>query len=110
MFLFQSHQVDLLKVIGYSRAEVELVIGSPTRIKYYLPNGSNCQCERFVYLNGDFSIVYIEGRADWITAVLPAVDLLHVYAANIRFFTKSKTSARIKAFTMDEKACCPIIG
>jgi len=107
VFLFQTQQtVDLLKVAGKPRGEVEAVVGKPTHIEYYTPKGlTNCQCEKVFYLEDNISIVYYQGKADWITAQ-SKIKLLNIDVAKIKFYGNWRKYVQIKTLTMEEKECC----
>jgi len=104
----EFREVDLLKIAGKARSQVESEIGKPTKTEFYNPNGkTQCQCEKVFYLDGNISITYFLGKADWIT-VLPKVKLLNVELAKIKEYHNWRTHILIKTYTNKDKECCDI--
>ena len=64
----QAKIIDLMTIAGRTPAEVARVLGRPTKIEKVKPFGTGCNpCDKVYYKGGMFEIVYIRGRADWIT-------------------------------------------
>ncbi|MDC0550137.1 hypothetical protein OAO58_00890 [bacterium] len=53
--------VDILKIAGKSKSEVESVLGKPTK------TSKSKYGEKCTYKTGETEIVFIKGKADWIT-------------------------------------------
>jgi len=53
--------VDILKIAGKSKAEVGSYLGKPTSC------GNSKYGEKCTYVKGETEIVFIKGKADWIT-------------------------------------------
>ena len=62
--------VNLKAIAGKSIAEVETVLGKPESTEKVSPGETPCKenpCDKASYQSGKFEIVFINGKADWIT-------------------------------------------
>ncbi|KAF2518314.1 hypothetical protein E0W68_09845 [Flavobacterium salilacus subsp. salilacus] len=62
--------IDITKIAGQEKEEVEKILGSPNNTESVSPSNTPCKeipCEKCFYKNDKFEIVYINGKADWIT-------------------------------------------
>ena len=62
--------IDIQKIAGRNRKQVETFIGPPDRKKPQHVTDSPCDklaCQQYTYRNGQFEIVFINNKADWIT-------------------------------------------
>jgi hypothetical protein len=60
--------VDL--IAGQTPAGVDAVLGAPIASEQVSPSNTPCPCPKVVY-RGGIEVVYINGRADWLTVNLP---------------------------------------
>ena len=68
-------------IAGKTPEEVTQILGSPTSTEIVVPSRTPCPCTKNDYQNSMIEIVFIEGKADWITINLPAklVDISGSY-------------------------------
>lgn len=95
--------VDVLKIISKTKAEVEAVLGEPIRVETLKPDGQNCQCERFHYLDGLVSVIYFDGRANRIF-IANSVRIINLDKSKINSFHKWNGLSEIRATNVKE--CC----
>jgi len=106
IFYVSIISVDVTQIAGKSKIEVESILGQPTSIEQYQPKKElNCLCERTYYLEGKLSIVYIDGKADWIT-VASDIKVLNLDKARIKEWHNFRKYILIKTFTSKETQCC----
>lgn len=98
--------IDISKIAGKTPTEVESILGRQTKSELYkLLKESNCQCEKYYYLDGKVSIVYLDGKADWIT-ISSEMKLANLNKVKIRAFHKFHDYYLIQAISMKENQCC----
>lgn len=85
-------------IAGNTPDVVAKVLGSPTSTETVNPSRTPCPCEKQIYKNGEIEIVFIEGRADWITINLPAsqVDTSGSYSSVQQFDNPTYTYIKVK--------------
>ncbi len=59
--------VDIDKIAGKSPSEVKTILGEPEKKEKSNPSGTPCPCDKCYYLNELVEIIYMNGKADWIT-------------------------------------------
>jgi hypothetical protein len=62
--------IDLNSIAGKSAADVEKVLGKAESTDKAKPSGTPCEdspCDKSSYQSGKYEIVFINGKADWIT-------------------------------------------
>lgn len=59
--------VDIDKIAGKTPSEVKSVLGEPEKKEKSNPSGTPCPCDKCYYLNELVEIIYMNGKADWIT-------------------------------------------
>lgn len=62
--------VDLKKIAGKSKAEVDVILGKSDKIESFSESSTPCKnipCEKAYYQKDKFEIIFINGKADWIT-------------------------------------------
>ena len=65
----------LLKISDIARktpAELEKQFGFPTSTEIVNPSSTPCPCDKNAYRDGEIEVVFMNGKADWITVNLPA--------------------------------------
>jgi hypothetical protein len=104
-------KVDLIKIAGQTKQEVEKEFGKPTKVELFKPNPeTKCFCEKVYYLDGNVSIIYYQGKADWIR-VKANVKLLNLNSPNVKAFHKDTDYSLIRASLITkENRCCELNG
>jgi hypothetical protein len=59
--------IKISDIAGKSPSEVAKILGSPTSTETVKPSGTPCPCPKQSYRDGKIEIVFIAGKADWIT-------------------------------------------
>jgi hypothetical protein len=60
--------IDIKTISGKTPAEVSKVLGKPTKIEKSRPSGTGCNpCDKGIYQKGKYEVLFIGGKADWIT-------------------------------------------
>jgi hypothetical protein len=59
--------VDIDKIAGKTPSEVKAVLGETEKKEKSNPSGTPCPCDKCYYLNELVEIIYMNGKADWIT-------------------------------------------
>lgn len=62
--------INLKKIAGKAPEEIEIILGKPERTEKVSPSNTPCKespCDKKIYKDGKFEIVYINQKADWIT-------------------------------------------
>jgi hypothetical protein len=62
--------VNLKTIAGKTSQEVEAILGKAESTEKASPSGTPCKenpCDKSLYQSGKFEIIYINGKADWIT-------------------------------------------
>jgi len=102
-------EIDLLKIAGKPRAEVEKELGPSIKSEIYTPDeSSDCKCERVYYLKGEISITYNSGKADK-KIITSQVNILNLHIAKIKAYHKYPDYHLIKAMTLKEIQCCEVL-
>jgi len=111
IFLFTNYQLDLRKIVGKTRADVEKELGKPTRVELFKPIAeAECLCERVYYLDGKLSVVYYQGKAEWIR-VNASVELRNLKCPNVKSFHRGSEYSLISiSLNAKESQCCNLIG
>lgn len=84
--------IDLKSIAGKSKIEVDKILGNPENVEAFSESSTPCKnipCEKAFYQKNKFEIIFINGKADWIT-----VNDLSKYdfnEDNIEIFGFSKT-------------------
>ncbi|MEQ1587541.1 MAG: hypothetical protein ABL895_16775 [Cyclobacteriaceae bacterium] len=97
--------LDISMLAGKTRTEVEAVLGQPSKTLHFQPENSQCQCEKVYYKEGQVSIVYMDGKADWIT-ISSAYKLVNLNNAKIREYHDFHSYYLVKTFSTTENRCC----
>ncbi len=73
-----QYTFPLDKIALKPRAEVEKILGKPTKCKTVKPSKTPCPCDKCEYVTATdtVEIVYMNGLADWIT-VFPKNELIY---------------------------------
>jgi hypothetical protein len=100
-----AEPLDVLKIISKTKIEVEAVLGKPVRVETFKPDGQNCQCERFYYLNGTVSVIYLDDRANRIF-MANSVEHINLDKSKINSFHKWNGFSEIRV--TNAKECCTI--
>jgi hypothetical protein len=64
---FSQTKVSVPDIAGKTPQEVTKILGDPTAKETVNPSRTPCPCDKLTYKNGQIEIVFIKGRADWIT-------------------------------------------
>lgn len=64
----RSFKLHLDELAGKSPEEVKKILGKPNKTEKVNPRGTPCPCTKNYYLFDVVEIVFINGKADWITA------------------------------------------
>jgi hypothetical protein len=64
-------KVKVSDFAGKSMQQVEKVLGKSTAKESVKPSRTPCPCDKLSYRNGQVQIVFMNGKADWITVNLP---------------------------------------
>ncbi|NEZ64615.1 hypothetical protein D0962_17780 [Leptolyngbyaceae cyanobacterium CCMR0082] len=64
-------RLDVDQVAEKTPEEVVSILGEPSSQETVTPSNTPCPCDKFIYRGGKVEIVYINGKADWITAKYP---------------------------------------
>lgn len=59
--------IQIPNIAGQSQEQVANILGKPTKSEIVKASRTPCPCPKNSYLNGKVEIVFIRGRADWIT-------------------------------------------
>jgi hypothetical protein len=59
--------IKISNIAGKTPDEVSKILGLPTSTETVSPSRTPCPCEKNTYKNGKIEIVFMEGKADWIT-------------------------------------------
>ncbi|AUD06823.1 hypothetical protein [Spirosoma pollinicola] len=62
-----KYEFNMDQIAGKSPKAIEKIFGKPGNLTTVHPSGTPCPCPKKVYLNGLIEIVYMRGKADWIT-------------------------------------------
>jgi hypothetical protein len=83
--------VNLSSISGKTLAEVEAVLGKAESTEKASPSGTPCKenpCDKAFFQSGKYEIVFINGKADWITI------------NNLSEYTLSETNIELLGFTL----------
>lgn len=88
---------QVAEIAGKSPEEVEKVLGKPMFSSSVTPSLAPCPCEQKNYKYGLVEIIYIRGKADWITINLPKdkVDTMGSYMATQVFKNPDFVSIKV---------------
>ena len=88
---------QVAEIAGKSPEEVEKVLGKPMFSSSVSPSLAPCPCEQKNYKYGLVEIIYIRGKADWITINLPKdkVDTVGSYMATQVFKNPDFVSIKV---------------
>ena len=59
--------IKIPSLAGKTPEQVLKILGKPTKSETAKPSNTPCPCPKNIYNNGAVEIIYINGRADWIT-------------------------------------------
>ena len=59
--------IEIKSIVGKSEAEVEKILGKAEKTEKVNPGKTPCPCDKLYYKSGKYEIVFINGKADWIT-------------------------------------------
>ncbi|MBO0591001.1 hypothetical protein I2486_06230 [Cellulophaga sp. E16_2] len=59
--------VNIDDLVNKSKIDIEKLIGIPNHKEKVNPSNTPCPCDKYNYINDLIEIVYINGKADWIT-------------------------------------------
>ncbi len=59
--------IKIPNIAGKTQEQVFKILGKPTKSETVKPSKTPCPCPKNIYNNGAVEIIYINGRADWIT-------------------------------------------
>jgi hypothetical protein len=62
--------IDLKQVAGKNKSEVDKILGKPDKVEPFKESSTSCKnlpCEKAYYQKDKFEIIFINGKADWIT-------------------------------------------
>ena len=62
-----QYAIDLSFVVGKNYEQVEAELGEPSRTQHVNPSNTPCPCLKVYFKGGDVEILFINGKADWIT-------------------------------------------
>lgn len=90
--------IKISDIAGNTPDVVAKVLGSPTSTETVNPSRTPCPCEKRIYKNGEIEIVFMEGKADWITVNLPPsqVDTSGSYSSVQQFDNPTYTYIKVK--------------
>lgn len=97
-------EVNLSKITGKSRAEIQNILGKPLKTEWYTPDGAVCSCQRTYYVEDKIAITFIDGKADWIW-VYQGIELSNINSARIAAFHNFDSFTLIKVATLDNDCC-----
>jgi hypothetical protein len=63
----KEYKFEISKIALKSKKEIESLFGSPIKKEKVNPSNTSCPCDKWTYLGDMIEIVYIGGKADWIT-------------------------------------------
>ncbi|MEO6132121.1 MAG: hypothetical protein ABIQ02_09755 [Saprospiraceae bacterium] len=55
------------RIAKKSKADVDAYLGSPSYHETITPSNAPCPCEKYIYKDGNLEVVFMSGKADWIT-------------------------------------------
>jgi hypothetical protein len=64
---FGQKEFSIADIAGKTPQEVAEILGDPVGKEVFKPSRTSCPCDKLTYRNGQIEIVFIKGRADWIT-------------------------------------------
>lgn len=64
---------NIAEIAGKTPAQIAKKFGAPSSSETVKPSRTPCPCPKKSYLNGTMEIVFIKGKADWITLNVTAV-------------------------------------
>ncbi len=64
---FSQTVISIPDIAGKTPQEVAKILGESTAKEVVNPSRAPCPCDKLTYKNGQIEIVFIKGRADWIT-------------------------------------------
>jgi hypothetical protein len=80
--------VNVAEIADKTPAEIEQVLGKPTQSATVNPSRTDCPCQELTYRSGLVEIIYMNGKADWITINLPKnkvnMDGSYLYSKTFR--------------------------
>lgn len=62
--------IDLKRIAGKSKLNVDKILGKPEKVEPFKESSTPCKnisCEKVYYQKDKFEIIFIDGKADWIT-------------------------------------------
>jgi hypothetical protein len=62
-----SYKVTIEDLAGKSKKVIEKLLGEPNNKDKVSPSGTPCPCDKYNYIYDLIEIVFINGKADWIT-------------------------------------------
>lgn len=62
-----SCQYNAAQIAGKTQSQIAKLYGKPTSAETVKPSRTPCPCPKRIYKGGEIEIVFINGKADWIT-------------------------------------------
>ena len=59
--------INIPDIAGKTPEQVAKILGKATKTKMVKPSRTPCPCPKHIYKNGAVEVMFIGGRADWIT-------------------------------------------
>lgn len=62
--------IDLKNIAGKSKLDVDKILGKPEQVEPFKERSTPCKnrpCEKAYYQKDKFEVIFIDGKADWIT-------------------------------------------
>lgn len=89
--------IKISNIAGKTSNEVDKYLGAPTSTETVNPSHTPCPCEKNFYKNGEIEVVFMEGKADWITVNLPAseIDISGSYSSLQQFEDPTYTYVKV---------------
>jgi hypothetical protein len=75
----KEYRVVIDNLVGKSENEIATLLGQPNSKEQVSPSGTPCPCNKYNYIYDLIEIVYINGKADWITInnIDPTYIIIH---------------------------------
>lgn len=69
---------NVMSIAGKTEKEVGKILGKPTQTTTVNPSKTPCPCKKNTYNQKEYEVVYINGKADWITFVPYSYDKIEI--------------------------------
>jgi len=83
------YSIDISNIAGATLEQVKSILGEPSTSQNVNPSNAPCPCFKIGFKGGEVEVIFMNGKADWITINKPYYS---VASSNIAVYSHQKFS------------------